>query len=121
MRDFENEEGEDDFQYGYEFHIRDKHKPYHKRKSTLSKQAQIFREAFFLIFTKKKKFPKTIIWEIHKLIQEPLNLKNINRDIIRDNDKYFENFVNESTNIIHYLQNNKEQIRSLVPQLKKYE
>ena len=48
---------------------RKKPKPYHKRKSTLSDQAQCFREIFFLIFTKKKKFPKTIIWEIHKHIQ----------------------------------------------------
>lgn len=90
-------------------------------KPTLSHQAKSFREMFFLIFTKKKRLPKTIILEIHKIIREPLHLMNITRDIIHDTDKYFEEFSNESANIIQYLQFNKDHIISLIPQLKNYE
>ena len=122
----DNKDSNNQMNHDLEHNINGKNEPhkkpkhYHKRKSILSDQAQNFKDAYYLVFTKKKKFPKPIIWEIHKLIQEPLHLMKINRDIIRDNDKYFETFSYNLTSIIQYLQIHKDHIISSIPQLKKY-
>lgn len=98
-----------------------KRSAYTKSKLHLSKQAQNFKNCYYLVFTnKKKKFPKRFIKKIHELIQRPLRLSPIKRDVIRFIDKYFEKNVNESYKIIQYLLIHKDEILNLIPDLKAY-
>lgn len=96
------------------------HAKFHKRKLNLSNQAQRFQNYYYLIFTNKKKFPKEFILQIHKIIQSPLNLKPIARDIARWKDKYFEEYAKDSDKIIEYLVVNKHTILKQIPNLAKY-
>lgn len=93
---------------------------FRKRKLNLSNQAQKFQNYYYLIFTNKKKFPKEFIQKIHKIIQEPLNLKPMVRDVVRRKDKYFEEYVNDSKKIIEYLVLNKQKILMQIPELMNY-
>lgn len=95
-------------------------KKYTKGKIHLSNNAQSFKSDYYLVFTKKKKFPKPIIRKIHKLIQEPLNLKPMARDISRFNDKYFQEYAEKSFYIIQYLVTHKKEIMDSIPELTKY-
>lgn len=96
------------------------HAKFRKRKLNLSFQAQRFQNYYYLIFTNKKKFPKEFILQIHKIIQGPLNLKPIVRDIARWKDKYFEEYAKDSDKIIEYLVVNKYTILKQIPNLAKY-
>ena len=99
---------------------RDNSKKKIKRKLELSNKAQYLKNNYYLIFTKKKKFPKTIIKKIHEIMMVHLNLKPITREISRFNDKYFEEFANESEKIIQYLVCNKRMIIGSIPELLDY-
>lgn len=93
---------------------------FRKRKLKLSNQAQKFQNYYYLIFTNKKKFPKKFIQKIHSIIQEPLNLKPMDRDIVRWKDKYFEEYAKDSEKIIEYLILNKQKILMQIPELMNY-
>ena len=97
-----------------------KNKKSRKRKLKLSQKAQYLKNNYYLVFTKKKKFPKTIIKKIHNIIKDPLNLKPMTREVVRFNDKYFEEYSNESFNIIQYLVLHREEILDSIPELLKY-
>lgn len=97
-----------------------KNKTFQKRKLVLSQQAQAFKTDYYLIFTKKKKFPKAFLRQIHNIIQNPLKLDPISRDIIRFNDIYFEKFEKDSHKIIEYLVVHKDEILSSIPELINY-
>lgn len=91
-----------------------------KRKSILSDKAQDLKKNYYLIFTNKKKFPKTIIPKIHGIMRRYLNLKPITRDVSRFKDKYFEEFANDSDKIIPFLLCNKLIILASIPELQYY-
>lgn len=91
-----------------------------KRKSILSNKALDLKNNYYLIFTNKKKFPKTIIPKIHGIMRQHLNLKPMSRDVSRFNDKYFEEFANDSEKIIQFLLRNKWIILASIPELQNY-
>lgn len=93
---------------------------YSKKKIDLSQKEQNFKNDYFLIFTNRKKFPKTIIKQIHSIIQGPLKLKPMTRDIVRCNDKYFIEYSNDAFKIIQYLVLHKNEIIESIPDLKNY-
>ena len=95
-------------------------KKYRKRKLILSQKAQNFKNDYFLIFTNRKKFPKTILRQIHSIIQGPLNLKPMSREIVRFNDKYFEEYSDNAFKIIQYLVLHKKEIIASIPELLNY-
>lgn len=86
-------------------------------KMALSSTAHLFKENYYHIFTKKKKFPKPFVKKIHKLIEGPLNLKPFTRSISRCNDKYFIENAYRSEDIIQYLCSHKLEIIALIPEL----
>lgn len=100
--------------------ISSRNKKYTKGKIHLSNNAKSFKSNYYLVFTKKKKFPKLIIRKIHKLIQEPLNLKPMARDVSRFNDKYFQEYAENGFCIIQYLVTHKKEIIDSIPELTKY-
>ena len=99
---------------------RDSSKKKIKRKIELSNKAQYLKNNYYLIFTKKKKFPKTIIKKIHEIMMVHLDLKPMTREIYRFNDKYFEEFANDSEKIIQYLVCHKKLVVASIPELLDY-
>ncbi|KAK8896974.1 hypothetical protein M9Y10_014904 [Tritrichomonas musculus] len=92
-----------------------------KRRITLSPQARYLKNNFYLIFTNRKKFPKTLVKKIHQIIEKPLKLKPFSRRISRFHDLYFVENANDGEKIIHYLVNHKFQIIEQIPELKEYQ
>lgn len=92
-----------------------------KRRINLSPKARYLKDNYYLIFTNKKKFPKTLVKKIHEIIQKPLNLKPFSRSITRFHDLYFVENANDAEKILTYLVNNKIQIIEQIPELKEYQ
>ena len=116
-RNRNNLDGESKFENKNKEKKHSKNKTFQKRKLLLSPRAQAFKTDYYLIFTKKKKFPKAFLRQIHNMIQKPLNLDPITRDIIRFNDIYFERFEKDSFKIIQYIVVHKDEILSFIPEL----
>ena len=88
-----------------------------REKIVLSSKEKLFKENYYQVFTKKKKFPKPLVKKIHKIIEGPLNLKPFTRSISRCNDKYFIENAYRSEDIIQYLCSHKLEIIALIPEL----
>ena len=85
-----------------------KRKP--KTKVILSENAELFKNYYFSIFTKKKKFSKGIVREIHEFIRRPLKLPKMTRDEMRCSDLYFKNYEPNSLKILCFLRMNRQLI-----------
>lgn len=89
-----------------------------RRKINLNSQAQYLKNHYYLIFTNKKKFSKTIVKKIHNIIEGPLNIGPFTRKMTRFNDLYFEENAQNCDKILQYLVMHKEEIISKIPELK---
>ena len=88
-----------------------------KRKVDLSKKAELFKNAFYKVFTSKKKFPKHLVKEIHDFICQYIPLPKMKREHIRSIDLYFEEYSTFSEIILHALQQYKEGILAAKPEV----
>lgn len=88
-----------------------------KRKVDLSEKAEIFKCAFYQVFTDKKKFPKTFVKKIHDLICQIISLPKMKREQVRSIDLYFEDFASQSERILAFLHLNKSFILESIPEL----
>ena len=89
-----------------------------RRKINLLPRAQYLKNHYYLIFTKKKKFPKTLVKKIHRIIEGPLNIGSFTRQMTRFNDLYFEANAQNCDKILQYLVTHKEEIIAKIPELK---
>lgn len=88
-----------------------------KRKVDLSKKSELFKSAFYKIFTNKSKFPKKLVKEIHEYIRKFIKIPKMSREHIRRIDLYFEEFSNISEIILSSLQNHREELLDAIPEL----
>lgn len=88
-----------------------------KRKIKLSKKAKLFKNAFYQIFTTKKRFPKKLVQKIHEFVSKFIPINKISRDQIRCIDLYFKEFACFSELIISFIQNNRLKILESIPEL----
>lgn len=94
---------------------------YHKtqrRKINLTPQAQYLKNHYYLVFTKRKRFPKKLVKKIHRVIEGPLQIGPFTRTMTRFNDLYFEENAKNYDIILQYLVLHKEEIIKQVPELK---
>lgn len=89
-----------------------------KRKVGLSKKAELFKNAFYHVFTEKKRFPKNLVKKIHDYIIKFLPIPKMKRDQIRSIDLYFSEYSIYSEIILSFLQNHREMILGSIPELK---
>lgn len=88
-------------------------KHYTKKNIILSDRAKNFKLYYYLIFDKYTKITKPMIQKIHNKIKDILGLKPMSRDSQRVKDKYFEEFLEYSPQIILYLLNHKEILNNI--------
>lgn len=88
-----------------------------RKKINLSSNSQLFKNAFYRVFTNKKRFSKYLVKEIHDFLHDSLNLPKMRRDQIRSIDLYFDEFSKFSNLILSFLQVNKDKIIIKIPEL----
>ena len=90
--------------------IRTERKKKPKRKVHLSDDAIVFKNYYFSLFTKKKKFPKEYVKVIHKYMMKYIKLPKMTRDQVRCSDLYFQDFEPYQLEILSFLKANQKQI-----------
>lgn len=81
-----------------------------KRKISLSDDQKKFKDQFYAIFEKGKKFDKSILKKIHEFMKEELKIPSILREEYRRIDLYFKHFYEYKDIIIPFLKKNKKDI-----------
>ena len=81
-----------------------------KRKINLSESAETFKNKYYSIFTRKKKFSKKIVKQIHEFMRFNLGLPKMTREEVRCSDIYFQNYEPFKIKILTFLIRNQRKI-----------
>lgn len=82
-----------------------------KTKIQMNDNEEKFKYDFYGVFTRKKKFPKQLVIQIHKFITTISGLRRMTRKEMRSIDLYFVNFYHKKEEILQLLTLNKEKIQ----------